>query len=135
MTTRPNTFLRYALLADAVASGATGLLMAAGAGPLSGLLSLPEPLLRWAGLTLLPFAILVGLAARPEAPSRSAALAIVVVNALWVADSFALLATGWIQPNGLGIAFVTIQALAVGALAAAQVAGLRAGRRPAMAAA
>jgi hypothetical protein len=135
MTTRPNTFLRYALLADAVASGATGLLMAAGAGPLSGLLLLPEPLLRWAGLALLPFAILVGLAARPEAPSRSAALAIVVGNALWVADSFALLATGWIQPNGLGTAFVTIQALAVGALAAAQVAGLRAGRRPAMAAA
>ena len=33
---RQNTFLRYALLADAVASGATGLLLIAGAGRLEG---------------------------------------------------------------------------------------------------
>jgi hypothetical protein len=135
MTSRPNTFLRYTLLADAVASGATGVLMAAGAGPLSVLLELPEPLLRWAGIVLLPFAILVGLAARSEAPARSGVLAIIVVNGLWVLDSFALLASGWVTPNGLGIAFVTAQALAVGALGAAQAAGLRAVARPGIAAA
>ena len=133
MTSRPNAVLRYALIADAVASGATGLLMAAGAGPLSGLLSLPEPLLHWAGILLLPFAVLVGLAARSEAPSRPAVLAIVVVNALWAIDSFALLASGWIEPNGFGIAFVAAQALAVAALAAAQVGGLRGGARPGVA--
>ena len=125
MTSRPNTFLRYALIADALASGATGLLMAVGAGPLSGLLSLPEPLLRWAGIILLPFAILVELASRSPEPSRSATKTIVGVNALWVGDSFALLATGWVQPNGLGMAFVAAQALAVGALTTAQVFGLR----------
>jgi len=130
MTSRPNTFLRYALLADALASGATGLLMAAGAGPLSRLLALPEPLLRWAGIVLLPFALIVGLAARAAEPSRSATLAIVVVNALWVLDSFALLAMGWVTPNGLGVAFVAAQAIAVGALAGAQVLGLRTARRP-----
>jgi hypothetical protein len=135
MISRPNTLLRYALLADAVASGATGLLMATGAGPLSGLLSLPEPLLRWAGISLLPFAVLVGLCARAVPPSRSATLAIVFVNALWVIDSFALLASGWVSPNGLGVAFVAAQALAVGALAAAQAAALRAGGRPGVAAA
>ena len=124
MTSRPHNVLRYALIADALASGATGLLMAVGAGPLSGLLSLPEPLLRWAGIVLLPFAILVALAARPAEPSRSATLAIIFVNALWVLDSFALLATGWVAPNGLGVAFVAVQALAVGALAAAQAAGM-----------
>jgi hypothetical protein len=129
MTSRPNTFLRYALAADALASGATGLLMAAGAGPLSGLLSLPEPLLRWAGIALLPFAILVGLAARFPEPSRCATRAIILVNALWVLDSFALLASGWVMPNGLGIAFVAVQALAVGALAVAQAAAMgRSGR-------
>lgn len=133
MTSRPNAVLRYALIADAVASGATGLLMAAGAGPLSGLLSLPEPLLRWAGILLLPFAVMVGLAARSEAPSRPAVLAIVVVNALWAIDSFALLASGWIEPNGFGIAFVAAQALAVAALGAAQVTGLRGAARPGIA--
>jgi hypothetical protein len=135
MTSRPNTLLRLALIADAVASGATGFLMAAGAGPLSSLLSLPEPLLRWAGIVLLPFAILVGLCARPASPSRSAALAIVCANALWVIDSFVLLGTGWVSPNGLGIAFVTAQALAVGALAAAQAVGLRAAGRAGLSAA
>ena len=130
MTSRPNTFLRYALLADSLASGATGLLMAAGARPLSGLLALPEPLLRGAGIALLPFAVLVGLAGRAEAPSRSAVIAIIVVNALWTVDSFALLASGWVAPNGLGIAFVAAQALAVGVLAAAQVAGLRSAGQP-----
>src|SRR5215207_1662991 len=50
---RPSTFLRYALLGDAIASGATGLLSFAGAGLLSSLLGLPEPLLRYAGLVLL----------------------------------------------------------------------------------
>jgi hypothetical protein len=126
MIPRPNNLLRYALIADAAASGATGLLMAAGAAPLSGLLSLPEPLLRWAGIVLLPFACLVGLAARSEPASRAAVLAIVIVNALWVADSFALLACGYVAPNALGVAFVTAQALAVGALAITQAAGLRA---------
>jgi hypothetical protein len=125
MTSNPNNVLRYALIADAVASGATGLLMAAGARPLSGLLALPEPLLRWAGLGLMPFAILVALAARPVSPPRSAVIAIVVVNALWVVDSFALLASGWVAPNALGTAFVAAQALAVGALAMLQVFGLR----------
>ena len=51
---RPSNLLRFALIGDAVASGATGLLMALGAGLLTGLLGLPESLLRIAGLILLP---------------------------------------------------------------------------------
>ena len=51
---RQNTFLRYALLADAVASGATGLMMIAGAGLLEGLLGLPVALMREAGLCWCP---------------------------------------------------------------------------------
>ena len=125
MTSRPTTFLRYALLTDAATSGATGILLVLGAGPLSALLLLPEPLLRWAGAILVPFAILVGLAGRSAAPSRPAVVAIILANALWVVDSFALLAAGWVAPNGLGTAFVVAQAVAVGALAAAQAIGLR----------
>ena len=52
--TIPANLLRLALVADAVASGATGLLMFAGAGLLAGLLGLPDELLRYAGDVLLP---------------------------------------------------------------------------------
>ena len=50
----PAIFLRRALVLDALASGATGLLMIAGAGLVEGLLGLPAALLRGAGLVLCP---------------------------------------------------------------------------------
>ena len=123
---RPSSVLRYALAADAVASGSTGLLLALGAGPLSGLFEMPEAFLRGAGLALIPFAALIAFMARRESLARATVLAVVVVNALWVADSCALLVTGWLAPSLIGSAFVIAQALAVGFLALAQYAGLRA---------
>jgi hypothetical protein len=125
MSFRPSSLLSYALAADAAASGATGLMLALGAGPLSGLLEMPEPLLRWSGLVLVPYAALIGFVASRGAVARTTVLAIVVVNALWVADSFALLASGWVAPSLLGSAFIIAQALAVGLLALAQYVGLR----------
>ena len=62
----PSPLLRQALLADAVASGACGFLMLAGASPLSELLGLPAGLLRACGAVLIPFAVLVCL----DGPSR-----------------------------------------------------------------
>ena len=44
-TIKQTPFLRTALLGDAAASGATGLLLVIAAGPLAPLLGLPEPLL------------------------------------------------------------------------------------------
>ena len=123
--TIPANLLRLALIADAVASGATGLLMFAGAGLLTGLLGLPEELLRYAGLVLLPFAAFVAfIGTRGDIP-RSAAGAIVVVNFAWVAASVALLVSGTVAPTMLGYAFVLAQALAVGVLAELQWIGLR----------
>ena len=52
---RLSSFLRQGLLADAVITGATGLVMLFGADVLASLLALPEALLRSAGLALLPF--------------------------------------------------------------------------------
>lgn len=126
MTTfRPSTLLRQALLADAAVSGATGLLLALGAGPLAGLLALPEGLLRYAGLVLLPFAASVAWLGTRGDPPRVAVRAVITVNALWTFESLAILLGGWVTPNMLGHAFVVAQALAVAALAAAQVVGLR----------
>lgn len=126
MLTRHPEFLRYVLIADAVASGSTGALMIAGAGFLSGLLSIPGGLLFEAGLLLVPYVLFVlWTATRRVIPVRPVWL-IIACNALWTLGSIILL-LGWIQPNALGHAFVLIQALAVGLLGFAQYLGL--GRR------
>ena len=121
---RPSSLLRYALLGDALASGATGLLASAGAGLLAPVLGLPEPLLRYAGLALLPYASIVAVLGTRTSVSRGAVWAVVVINALWTLDSVLLLASGWVAPTTLGAAFVVAQGLVVAAFAAAQARGL-----------
>jgi hypothetical protein len=125
MSFRPASFLRTALLADAAISGATGLLLAIGAGWLEPLLALPTPLARWAGLALLPYAGFLLVLARSESVARSAVLAVIVGNALWALASVALVVSGAIDPNALGTAFVVAQAVVVAAFAEAQLVGLR----------
>jgi len=122
---RSASFLRLALVADAVISGATGLMMTFGADLATGLLGLPAPLLRFAGLSLLPFAAVVAFIGLREKISRPAVWGVIVYNALWVADSILLLASGLIAPTALGYAFTLAQALAVAILADAQFVGLR----------
>ncbi|WP_437311927.1 hypothetical protein [Sorangium sp. So ce388] len=121
-------FLRRALLADAIVSGATGLLMLAGAAHLAGFVGLPEALLRWSGASLLPFAAIVAWLGTRERPARAAVIGVVVANALWVIDSVLLLALGWVEPTALGYAFVLAQALVVALFAEAQALGLRRAR-------
>jgi len=82
ITLNPTPFLRLALLGDAAASGATGLLLAAAAGPLTPFLGLPEPLLRGAGVVLLPYAACIAWAGIRAAPPRWAVRAAV---AQWIA--------------------------------------------------
>ena len=120
-----NTFLRYALLADAVASGATGLLLIAGADLLTGLLGLPVALMREAGLLLVPYVALVAFVGTREAISRPAVQAIIALNLLWVVGSMGLLMSGTVAPTALGTAFVIAQAVAVGVFAELQFIGLR----------
>lgn len=119
------TFLRRVLAFDALTSAAMGLKLVVGAGLLSPLLGLPEPLLRGAGLVLLPFAAMVALAAMKAPSSSGAVMAIAAINALWVVASLGLLVSGRVSPNLLGIAFVTGQAVFVGVLAELQVIGAR----------
>ena len=121
---RQNTFLRYALLADAVASGATGLLMIAGAGLLEGLLGLPTALMREAGLVLVPYVAFVAWAGTRETISRVAVQAIIAMNVLWVIGS-AVVLFAFVAPTLLGYAFVIAQAIVVGVFAELQFIGLR----------
>lgn len=122
---RPSTFLRNVLLADALISGATGLLMVLGAGFVTEMLGLPETLLRFTGLSLLPFAAVVAWLATREASPRGAVWAVIAFNAAWAIDSIVLLLSGWVAPTALGLAFTIAQALAVLILAELQYIGLR----------
>jgi hypothetical protein len=119
------SFLRLALIADAAVSGATGLLAFAGAGILDGLLGLPADLLRYAGLSLIPYAAIVAYVGTRANVSRAAVWAIVAYNGLWSIDSVVLLVSGHVAPTALGYAFVIFQAVVVAAFAGLQVVGLR----------
>lgn len=123
MTITPSLFLRRALLADALASAGTGALMALGAGLLTGMLGLPEMLLREAGIFLLPYAAFVGwLGTRARLPEAIVWL-VIVGNVIWTAASIILFV--WTAPTALGYAFVLGQAVVVGIFAELQYMGLK----------
>jgi hypothetical protein len=123
--TQPNTFLRYALLADAIASGATGLLLIAGAGVLESLLNIPLALSREAGLVLIPYVAFVATVGTRETIARGAVWAVIAANAVWALASVALLVSGWIAPNLLGVVFIALQAAVVAVFGELQFVGLR----------
>ena len=121
----PSLFLRRALLADAIFSGASAVLLSFGAGALAPLTNLPEPLLRETGLFLILYAALVGwLGTRPAMP-KALVKVVIAGNAAWTLASIALLFSGAVTPNIWGEALVAAQAIAVGALAELQYIGLR----------
>ena len=122
---RPSLFLRRALLADAAVSGAMALLLTLSAGMLTSLLNLPEALLRESGLFLIAYAAFVGLLGSRAAMQKPLVLLVIVGNAAWTLASIALLLSGAVSPNLLGIAFVVMQAIAVGVFAELQLIGLR----------
>jgi hypothetical protein len=120
-----STFLRRALVLDAVASGATGALMLGGAGLLEGLLNLPPSLMRYAGLFLIPYAAFVAYEGLRTHTSRTSVVAIIAGNALWAAGSVLLLIGGPLSPTMLGTIFVAGQAFVVALFAELQYFGLR----------
>lgn len=117
--------LRFALIADAVATAATGLAMLTLSGVLEPLLGLPETLMYYVGLGLLPYAALVGYLGWRASTARGILLAVIIGNLLWALDSMVLLIAGWITPTVLGYAFVIAQAVVVGVFAELQFLGLR----------
>jgi hypothetical protein len=120
-----SSFLRRVLIIDAAISGATGLMLIAGADLLHDWLAVPAALARGAGLSLIPFALLVGYLATRESMPRAGVWAVIVLNALWAVDSILLLIGGFVSPTALGTAFIIAQALAVAVLAELEYVGLR----------
>jgi hypothetical protein len=125
MSAHSSLFLRRALVLDAVASGATALLVIVGASYIDALLGLPVSLLRGAGLLLVPYVAFVAfVATRPRIESAAVWL-VIACNVLWALASFLLLLSGKFAPTGLGIAFVVVQAVVVALLGELQYMGLR----------
>ena len=121
----PSPLLRRAILADAIFSGASAVLLSLGAGPLAPLLNLPEPLLRESGLFLIAYAGLVGWLGTRQAMPRALVVIVIAGNGVWMLASIALLLSGAVTPNLLGEAFVVAQGIVVGAPAEQQYVGLR----------
>jgi len=122
-------FLRHVLLVDAVATGATALLLVALSGTLAGWLRLPAPLLLGAGLALVPWVAFVAALARRARPGAGEVRILIAGNALWAFGCVALALAG--GANALGVAFLLAQALVVAGFAELQYAGLRRGAAPA----
>lgn len=120
-----STFLRRALLADAIFSGAAALGFTFGAGAFATLFSLPEALLRETGLFLIAYAALVGWLASRTSVAKALVLLVVVGNAAWTVGSIALLFSGAVSPNLAGELMIVAQAIATGVFAELQYVGLR----------
>ncbi|MBR1146804.1 MULTISPECIES: hypothetical protein [unclassified Bradyrhizobium] len=121
----PSSFLSRALLADAVFSGVAAVALTLGAGVLAPFLNLPEALLRESGLFLIAYTALVGWLGTRQSVLKALVLLVIVGNAAWTLGSIALLFSGAVSPNLLGILFVVAQAIATGVFAELQYIGLR----------
>ena len=124
-TVHSSPLLKFALLIDAVVSGAMGVLQLSAAAALATLLELPQAVLLGTGEFLVVYALLlVGLATRARLWS-ALVMFIVLGNALWALACVALLAASTLAPNALGAVFVLLQAVAVVVFAALEWRGLR----------
>ncbi len=113
------------MLADALVSSAVGLLKVLAATSLAELLDLPAVGLRITGLVLLVYgAALVWMVRRTALPA-GAAWAVIGINVIWALDCALLLASDWIAPNGLGVAFIGVQIVTVLVFAELTFVGLR----------
>jgi hypothetical protein len=121
----PSLLLRRALLADAIFSGTSAVVLTLGAGALASLLNLPDALLRETGLFLILYAALVGWLGTRQAMPKTWAAIVVAGNAAWTLASFALLFSALVAPNVLGEIAVAAQAIATGVFAELQYMGLR----------
>ena len=121
----PSSFLRRALIADAVFSGVAALGFTFGAGAFAPLFNLPEMFLREVGLFLIVYAAFVGWLGTRQSMMKALVLIVITGNAAWTLGSIALLFYGAVSPNLFGMAMVVAQAIATGVFAELQYIGLR----------
>jgi hypothetical protein len=122
---QPSLFLRRALQADAIVTGAVALLQTFGAGLLSPMLNLPQALLLETGLFLIAYTALVGWLGTRQAIPKTLVAIVIAGNAAWALGSIALMFSGAVAPNLLGYALIAAHAITTGAFSELQYIGLR----------
>lgn len=126
MTTIPTAgLLRTALGLDAVMSGATAIALVAASGPIAAITALPATLLLVCGLLFLPYTALLAWGLTREFLPRWLVWVLAVGNALWAVECALLPLLGIVTPNGWGIAFLAVQAVAVAVFAQMYLTALR----------
>ncbi len=120
-----NSYLRKALLADAVISGLAGAGMIAGAGLTADAFGLPADLLTWAGVACAPFVALIAFVLRSGTAPAGVIATIIAINFAWVAGSLYVAFGPTFAPSLLGRIFVLGQGAMVFVFAELQIIGLR----------
>jgi len=123
--------LRRSLQLDAAASGALGVLLAAGGAVLDGPLGIPAAVLVPVGGFLVLYAAALWLLGSRPRLSRPAVRVVVAGNLVWVAASILAVIAGWWSPTTLGTVLMVAQAAAVVLFVELQLTGLRRARPPA----
>jgi hypothetical protein len=118
-------FLKNALIADAVASGAVAVLHLARPQAVVGLLNLPDALLQGTGVFMVGYVLMLAALAACRTLWRPLALFVVAGNVLWALASIDILVLGMVQPSALGAGYVVAQAVATLGLAWLQYIGLK----------
>jgi sulfite exporter TauE/SafE len=116
--------LRDSIRLDAVVTGTAGVLLAAGAPVLDGLLGVRPALLVALGVFLIAYAAALLVLARAGAPARWVK-AVIAANVLWVAASVVAVLADWLTLTAFGTAFALVPAAAVALLAELQLIALR----------
>jgi hypothetical protein len=122
------SYLKKAIAADALVSGAAGVAMMVGSTFLPALFGLPAELLFWAGLALVPFVIELVLILRMKQVPPGFIVALVAINVAWVAASLFVAFGPAFAPTLLGKLFVVAQAAVVAVFAELQIIGLKRAR-------
>ena len=121
----PSSFLRRALIADAIFSGVAARGVTVCTGAFASLFNMPEVFLREVGLFLIAYAAFVGWLGTRQAMLKPLVMLVIVGNTAWTLASIALLFSGTVSPNLLGMVMVVAQAIATGVFAELQYVGLR----------
>lgn len=124
-TIETSKLLKFAFLADAVACGTTAALQLVGGQGLAVQLALPAQLLTGTGVFLALNSALLIVLAQFRTVWTPMAWIIILGNVGWAAITLDLVLMGTLKPSTLGVAFLTVQSLAVLALGALQYAGLK----------